>query len=530
MSFEQLIKGSKLPVLFIGSGFSRRYLNSPDWEQLLIKIYEFIGKQKIDYVALKSRIKNKAENRKLGDGEVNSIIAEELEEEFNNYFYESDLVTEYSEWVEQEVNPFRMCIATIVGQLSILKEKEAEIEIFKSLKNKVMSVITTNYDTLIELLFSLTKESTFIGQPQLFNPNSLELGELYKIHGCITEPDNIIITKSDYDNFKENAKLFSAKLLTLISENPVVFIGYSINDPNMQQILTDLVRCLSHSQIESLKNHFYLIEFDSGNQELVEKQFLFKAKAYNGEETVFPISVISTDNYGEVYTKLSNLTPSMNINTVKQVKRIVKDIVIQSVESNQKTDDVMTIFMDDVSKLSETHQKFAIAVGNVKDINNAYGYNLRPIEDVLEDVLFDNKNLNSKRLIEETYELAYFKINRKLPIYKYSKDLSAKEINACPNVNHYLNSHNTKKHYLNNSIIKSLQNVQVSNDIKDMPPLEINYRRTYLWIIKNFENLPIEELRLILQKEFQGYSDFNSNRQSDYRRLVAIYDLYKFKA
>ncbi|TFJ89935.1 SIR2 family protein [Lentibacillus salicampi] len=55
-------------------------------------------------------------------------------------------------------------------------------------------------------------------------------GELYKIHGCITDPDNIVIASSDYSNFRSNAKLFSAKLLTLISKNPVIFIGYSISE------------------------------------------------------------------------------------------------------------------------------------------------------------------------------------------------------------------------------------------------------------------------------------------------------------
>ncbi|NOU68346.1 hypothetical protein GC096_30425 [Paenibacillus sp. LMG 31461] len=530
MSFERLISGNKLPVLFIGSGFSRRYIDAPDWESLLIKIYEFIGKQRINFVTLKSRIKNTAEYRQFGDGEINAIIAEKIEKEFNDYFYESELVDTYSDWIEEGVNPFRKCISTIVNDFKIISEKEAELDVFKGLKNKVMSVITTNYDVLIETLFALPKENTFIGQPQLFSPDSLELGELYKIHGCITEPDNIVITTEDYNNFKENAKLFSAKLLTLISENPVVFIGYSINDPNIQQILTDLVRCLSHKQIESLKNHFYLIEYNQGNQELQEKEFLFRAKAYNGEETVFPISIISTDNYEEVYKRLSNLTPAMNISTVKQVKRIVRDIVVQSVESNQETDSVMTILMDDISKLSQSDQKFAIAIGNIRDINSAYGYNLRPIEDLLEDVLFDNKNFNNKRLIQETYEHSYLTINRILPIYKYSIDLSEQEIKQCPKVHEYLITHTEKNHYLNNGLITSLRSVPEGTRMEHMPE---DYRlitwRKYNWIIRNFEALPLEEIKTFLQKEFAKYNAFDSNHKSSFRRLVSLYDLFMYK-
>ncbi|GAE94765.1 hypothetical protein JCM21714_3954 [Gracilibacillus boraciitolerans JCM 21714] len=431
MSFDDLVNGNKLPVLFIGSGFSRRYLNSPDWESLLINVYQFMGKREIDYKTLKLKIKNKREHRKLGDGEINAIIAEEMEMEFNDYYYESELAQQYPRWIEEEVNPFRQCIATILSELKLLQEKEEEIQAFKELKNKIMSVITTNYDNLIENLFDLSKDSTFIGQPQLFSPNSMELGELYKIHGCVTEPDNIVITKSDYSNFRENAKLFSAKLLTLISENPVIFIGYSINDPNMQQTLSDLIRCLSKDQIDNLKNHFYVLEYNKGVQEIQEKELLFHAKSYQGETTTFPLTVISTDNYLEIYQKLNELTPAMNLNTVKQVKRIVKDIVIESVESKAKTD-VMTIFMDDISKLKQTDQKFAIAIGNIKDINSNYGYNLRPLEEVLEDVLYDNKDFNSKKLIKETYEESYLKIKRIIPIYKYLNKLSREEIEESP--------------------------------------------------------------------------------------------------
>lgn len=530
MSFEKLISGSKLPVLFIGSGFSMRYLGTPDWEKLLIRIYEFIGKEEIDFITLKSKVKNRAENRKLGDGELNAIVAQEMEEEFNTYFYESHLAKEYSFWIREGVNPFRKCVATIVEKLEVVEDKKEELEAFQGLKNKVMSVITTNYDTLIESQFSLTKENTFIGQPQLFNPNSVELGELFKIHGCITEPDNIIISSDDYANFKENSKLFSAKLLTMISENPVVFIGYSLNDPNIQQILTDLVRCLSPEQIENLKTHFYLIEYNAGLQELQEKEYLFRAKAYNGEETVFPISVISTDNYLEIYNQLGTLTPSMNINTVKQVKRIIKDIVIQSVETGQEQDDVMTILVDDISKLSETHQKFAIAIGNVRDISSSYGYNLRPIEDVLEDILFNNKNLNARRLIEETYELSYFKIKRILPIYKYINEVPEDSLKSCPKVLQYLNTHKEKEDYLNSALIKALSNISSSNDIQQMPPIikDVQYR-TYQWILKNMDTLPLEQVQAFLQKEFREYNNFSGTRKSDFRRLVSIYDLLKYK-
>ncbi|SFQ38816.1 SIR2 family protein [Salibacterium halotolerans] len=528
MSLENLTAGNKLPVLFIGSGFSRRYLNAPDWQTLLIKVYMFMGKSENDFKKLSLKIRNKPENKDISNGEANGLIAEEIENEFNEWFYSEQLSEEFDTWLDEDINPFRRCVAFMLEGLSIPKEMTEEIKAFKELKNKIMSIVTTNYDGLIESLFSLPEESVFVGQPQLFNPDSMELGELYKIHGSITHSKDIIITRSDYNNFKETAKLFSAKLLTLITENPVIFIGYSVDDPNIQQTLTDLVNCLSHKQLEQLKDHFYLIEHDKGREDLLEREYLFKAISYDKHQTVFPITVISTDNYLKVYKQLSNLTPAMNISTVKRVKRILKDIIVDSVETKEKAD-ISTILIDDVSKLNDDDQKFAVAIGDVKEIHQTYGYNLRPIEDILEDVLFNNKGIDSERIVKETYEGSYLKVKRILPIHKYLKDVSKEILDECPRVKEYVDKRNAKNDYLNKNLINSLDHVTEGTSINDMPQAyKEHYRKKYLYVIKNIDNLDLDEVKKFLQEEYKHYVTYNPNHQSDLRRLISLYDFYKY--
>lgn len=531
MSFVNLINGNRLPILFVGSGFSRRYIGAPDWEGLLREVFLMMNKTEQDFKAFKSRIKYDSKNKSITEGELYALIATEIENLFNSYFYDSDLIEKYPEWIDDIIPPFKNCIGMKLGTLSVLEEKREEVSILKKLRGKVASIVTTNYDTLLESIFGFHEKSIFVGQPQMFNPLSVEINELYKIHGCISQPELITITSHDYRRFRENAKLFSAKLLTLISENPVVFIGYKIGDPNIHQTLVDLVSCLTSKQIEDLKNHFYLIEYRAGQQSLEEKEYLFDATSYEGKRVAFPITVITTDNYIEIYESLNKLTPAMNINAVKQVKRIIKDIVVESTSTNNIEEPIITVLLEDIHRIEhlEKEQKMAIAIGKINNIKE-YGYGLKPHIEIFEDILLDNKNIDSERILLGTYEQHYLRINQNLPIYKYVSTVPDSILDECPRVKAYLQKHNTLESYLNKQLIQYSQKAPVGSDIKNIPS-EYNgtMRRRYLWIFKNINKINRDELKEFLKEELQRYESFDSNEKGFFNRLISMYDYLTYK-
>ena len=97
-----------------------------------------------------------------------------------------------------------------------------------------------------------------IGQ-QLIRANFVTCGEIYKIHGCATDPASLIFTDSDYEEFLRKKKYLSAKLLTYFAEHPLLFVGYSASDANIASILSDIDEILSPngSTIENI----YLLEW-----------------------------------------------------------------------------------------------------------------------------------------------------------------------------------------------------------------------------------------------------------------------------
>ena len=108
-------------------------------------------------------------------------------------------------------------------------------------------IITTNYDDLIEAIFP--KFTKYVGQNELIFSSVLNIGEINKIQGCIYQPDSMVLTDEDYKGFNQKNAYLAAKLITIFIEHPIIFMGYSINDSNIIELLKSIVCCLDQDKI-----------------------------------------------------------------------------------------------------------------------------------------------------------------------------------------------------------------------------------------------------------------------------------------
>jgi len=69
------------------------------------------------------------------------------------------------------------------------------------------------------------------------------------------------LNEEDYKRFDEDHKYLSAKLLTYFIEHPLIFIGYSAEDPNIKAILYDVDRMIKAAEYELVPN-IYILEWD----------------------------------------------------------------------------------------------------------------------------------------------------------------------------------------------------------------------------------------------------------------------------
>ena len=237
------------PVLFVGTGLSLRYLeNSYSWDSLLKKVASDFNPDPEYYLDIKAE-------HMWPTGYAFDQIATQLEKDFNQHLKDNrhgkfehinDLF--YAN-MEKGINisRFKLYLADLLREATIKDSALSEIAEFKKARKNISSVITTNYDTMIEQLFGF---NPLVGNNILLsNP----YGSVYKIHGCVSQPDKIIITEGDYEEFNRKYELIRAQLLSLFIHNPIIFIGYNIGDKNIKDILRTIFSYVDYGSDEAKK-------------------------------------------------------------------------------------------------------------------------------------------------------------------------------------------------------------------------------------------------------------------------------------
>lgn len=113
------------------------------------------------------------------------------------------------------------------------------------------AIITTNYDQIIEKAYRENAKPTQRIERVIRNNDSYvqhlcdpSVVPYIKLHGCIsciTDPDlRLVLANEDYMRFKTSRSNLAMNFQQLAKECTVIFVGYKLEDPHIQQILFDL--------------------------------------------------------------------------------------------------------------------------------------------------------------------------------------------------------------------------------------------------------------------------------------------------
>lgn len=255
-------------VFFLGSGFSKE-CGFPNWKELAEPIAKELGlnlSDETDYSLIFQYYQDKYKNR----NKLNRLLKDTF------YSFSEDL---------QNHN--------LLADLSLYGINE---------------FWTTNYDKSIEYTFS--KKGKKIDVKTKNADLSVILSDsdctLYKMHGDLCAPEDCVLTKDDYENYEETHEPFINILRHTLVEKTIIFIGYSMHDPDFQSIVSTVRKYFKNN----FSTHYWITRKEETTENL-NKQRLFENNLQN-----YGIQTIELSEFSEITELLKNLILKNKMQTV----------------------------------------------------------------------------------------------------------------------------------------------------------------------------------------------------------------------
>lgn len=502
------------PFLFVGSGISRRYLNLENWNELLDKFSKKATGNEFQYQVYVNDIIGTPQYGK------EPKIAEMLERDFSKVYLTKDEFEEErtinKDKIKEGISPFKIALADHFKDIQI-DETDNEIKLLRKLAvRNIAGIITTNYDEFIEKIFAGYK--TYIGQEELIFSTIYETGEIYKIHGCCNKPGSIVITEKDYAEFIRKNDYLTAKLLTIFLEHPIIFIGYSISDRNIQNILESIANCLSQENLNILKERLIFIEWTSNKYEIDISSHSIKFSNKNN----IKMTKITINDFNTIYEILLENKSKYNPKVLRSLKKDIYELV----RSDSPKEKIKVVGLEESNNYSEI--EVVMGVGILTDYGKK-GYSSIKANEIYEDIILNNKHYDIDKIVKETLP-DLLKANPKgIPVYKYLKGYS----DNTPEIfsefknkgyNDFLNKsiRERKKHQRNKILEKNIDWI-VEKGSFPRPFEMIAYLEE--------DEITLEQLEKYLKKLIQEKPKLFKEHpyKSDIKRIARIYDYLKYK-
>ncbi|MBB5336112.1 SIR2 family protein [Pectinatus brassicae] len=332
--FDILRDANEFPILFIGAGLSKRYIvDYPSWEELLNALWKLqsdghdffaeLNKLKKDILTKKPTLQEDALRF-----ELNTEAAQIIGKNIDNLFFDEKLpIDGLSQEMafRENLSPFKKYLSNNFSRLQIKNEPtiQTELEAFQKLLLKTRLIFTTNYDNFIETSYNQNNHSiaTYIGQNGLFQA-TLGYAELFKIHGCISEPNSLVLTKDDYLTFEKHSVLISAKIISEMLHSPIIFLGYSLTDENIRHILKSFISSLGNHEKTQLRQKLIIIQYDESAGDNIHENVIFS------DDFQCFFTLIKTNNYSSIYNKLAEIDQGVTPIELRRYQHVIKDLIV----------------------------------------------------------------------------------------------------------------------------------------------------------------------------------------------------------
>jgi hypothetical protein len=203
--------------------------------------------------------------------------------------------------------------------------------------------LTTNFDDLLErTLQEAGQRFTKVVRDQNLPFASFDAVTIVKLHGDRLDPDTIVISEADYNNYSQRFPLVRNKLLSLLAEKTFLFLGYSISDPDFKQLQAEVAFYLKEYNREA-----YAVLFD------VDSFVVSDLRRRN--IMVIPLTAAAPSDYtSRTEDFLNKLNERVSVARTKSSNRRSVQAAAGALVASLKVFDVCLLHAPEDTKLAET--------------------------------------------------------------------------------------------------------------------------------------------------------------------------------
>lgn len=299
-------------------------------------------------------------------------------------------------------------------------------------------------------------------------------------------------------------------------EYPIIFMGYSISDVNIQKIIKSLIGCLDMQQIKTLEDRFVFVEYQPGKVGIEVSPYTIMV-----DDKPLSTKRVVVEDFKLIYKALEGKKSKLPVRILRRFKQELYDFTV----TNMPTSSMRVASIED-DRIQD--EELVMAIGRYSD------YGLRGLHGLKADEWYRNIvvgdiEFSADDLLQYAYEDLTKQNSGRLPVNKYLTEA----VGNYPNCAELAKKQNFD--YIISATIKKNRN-RVGNykSVKQIWENEKNSleRSTGLIAYLTEQNIDVDELEGVLKEIFETDINILQNSKpairTNVRRLIMIYDYLKW--
>lgn len=514
------------PFLFVGSGFTHRYLDTEDWKGL-VSHFAKQAKPEADFPFQWYKNEVAASGSELDLPKITQRVEKDYARRFLEDESFRDLRIRHEVRIRDEVSPLKIGVADLLENLEskfTTTNHPEEISALGHARKNVAGVITTNFDRFLEHLFP--EHVSYIGQNELLFNQSYGVGEIYKIHGCVSDPASLVLTQSDYEGYRSRNAYLAAKLMTIFLEHPIIFLGYSITDSNIRMIFNDISNCLTESQLATLSERLIFVQRTKEGR----PEGISTIRDNFGPRVIESKRVVLSD-FSKLYKAIAGMRSSYPPKILRKLKKDLYDLVLSSSPKER----IRVVDIDDATEIDKI--EYVMGVGISKQLAGQ-GYGGIEVRDLIEDLIYERSDWDAQQVVEIVLPKLGKQNSYNLPVFKYITQMGKEGI--APEVVKYITDVREKGvgYWITKSMVKARAGKPTPKSLEEICQInDVTTAKGIQQVLHDLAFIPEDKIdlanfRTLLVDVWERYDPIRNKSEqlltTYFRKAVRIYDWLRY--